>query len=51
MTEYQIRNTLQEITMMGTAYKATTNYFDLQFFQAIIAGFTGQRKNWWDQSH
>ena len=51
MTEYNILTKLQEMTMVSTAYKLNNRLPDHAVAQTIVAGFTGQLKGWWDNSH
>ncbi|KAK9734444.1 hypothetical protein RND81_04G140200 [Saponaria officinalis] len=48
-SEYEILNTLQEMGMATTAYKLRENNEQI-VFSILISGFTGQLKNWWDNS-
>ncbi|KAK9739978.1 hypothetical protein RND81_03G001700 [Saponaria officinalis] len=48
-SEYEIMNTLQEMGMARAAYKLRENNEQV-VFSVLIAGFTGQLKNWWDNS-
>ena len=47
LSEYQILNFLQEMTMAAGAYRIKGNN-DQSIVNIIIAGFTGQLKGWWD---
>ncbi|KAK9697127.1 hypothetical protein RND81_08G016600 [Saponaria officinalis] len=47
--EYEILNTLQEMGMATAAYKKREANIQV-IFGMLIAGFTGQLKNWWDNS-
>ena len=51
MAEYNILTKLQEMTMVSTAYKLNNRLPDHAVAQTIVAGFTGQLKGWWDNSH
>ena len=44
MTEYQIINSLQQMTMASNAYKTQTGTSDSSVTELIIAGFSGQLK-------
>ena len=48
MTEYQILNSLQQMTMASNAYKTQTGTSDRSVAELIITGFSGQLKGWWD---
>ncbi|KAK9668727.1 hypothetical protein RND81_13G081900 [Saponaria officinalis] len=48
-SEYEILNTLQEMGMATAAYKIQESREQV-VFSMLIAGFTGQLKNWWDNS-
>ena len=48
MTEYQILNSLQQMTMASNAYKTQTRTSERSIAELIIAGFSGQLKGWWD---
>ncbi|KAK9739977.1 hypothetical protein RND81_03G001600 [Saponaria officinalis] len=48
-SEYEILNTLQEMGMARAAYKLRENNEQV-VFSVLIVGFTGQLKNWWDNS-
>ena len=48
MTEFQILNSLQQMTMAFNAYKTQTGTSDRSVAELIIAGFSGQLKGWWD---
>ncbi|KAK9743362.1 hypothetical protein RND81_03G234300 [Saponaria officinalis] len=48
-SEYEILNTLQEMGMATAAYKLRENNEQV-VFSVLISGFTGQLKNWWDNS-
>ncbi|KAG8634183.1 hypothetical protein MANES_17G018812v8, partial [Manihot esculenta] len=47
LSEYQIKNVLQYMTMYATASRAKGND-DPSTAKALIAGFGGQLKGWWD---
>ncbi|CAL9025057.1 unnamed protein product [Prunus brigantina] len=47
LTEYQIINTMKHMMMYATASKIKGNG-DRRVAEAIIAGFVGQLKGWWD---
>ena len=51
MTEYNILTKFQEMTMVSIAYKLNNRLPDHAVAQTIVAGFTGQLKGWWDNSH
>jgi hypothetical protein len=48
MSEYNILNTLQQMTMTTNAYKTQTGTPDKAIAELLIAGFSGQLKGWWD---
>ncbi|KAG5233040.1 polyprotein [Salix suchowensis] len=48
MSEYNILNTLQQMTMAVNAYKTQTGTPDRAIVELLIAGFSGQLKGWWD---
>jgi hypothetical protein len=48
MSEYNILNTLQQMTMAANAYKTQTGTSDKAIAELLIAGFSGQLKGWWD---
>jgi hypothetical protein len=48
MSEYNILNTLQQMTMTANAYKTQTGTLDKAIVEFLIAGFSGQLKGWWD---
>ena len=48
MTEFQILNSLQQMTMAFNAYKTQTGTSDRSVAELIIAGFFCQLKGWWD---
>ncbi|KAK9707332.1 hypothetical protein RND81_07G189800 [Saponaria officinalis] len=48
-SEYEILNTLKEMGMAKAAYKIRESGEQV-VFSMLIAGFTGQLKNWWDNS-
>jgi hypothetical protein len=48
MSEYNILNTLQQMTMAANAYKTQTGTPDKAIVELLIAGFSGQLKGWWD---
>jgi hypothetical protein len=48
MFEYNILNTLQQMTMAANAYKTQTGTPDKAIVELLIAGFSGQLKGWWD---
>uniref|UniRef100_A0A6N2LKD6 Reverse transcriptase domain-containing protein n=1 Tax=Salix viminalis TaxID=40686 RepID=A0A6N2LKD6_SALVM len=48
MSEYNILNTLQQMTMAANAYKTQTGTPDRAIAELLIAGFSGQLKGWWD---
>ncbi|CAN1153791.1 hypothetical protein LINPERPRIM_LOCUS14938 [Linum perenne] len=47
LSEYQIKYVLQYMLMFATAAKAKGNN-ELQIVQALVCGFSGQLKGWWD---
>jgi hypothetical protein len=48
MSEYNILNALQQMTMETNAYKTQTGTPDKAIAELLIAGFSGQLKGWWD---
>jgi len=48
MSEYNILNTLQQMTMTANAYKTQTGTSDKAIAELLIVGFSGQFKGWWD---
>ena len=48
MSEYNILNTLQQMTMAANAYETQTVTPDKAIAELIIASFSGQLKRWWD---
>ena len=48
MSEFQVLNTLQQMTMASNAYKTQTGTSDRSVAELVIAGFSGQLKGWWD---
>ena len=48
MSEYNILNTLQQMTMTANTYKTQTGTLDKAITELLIAGFSGQLKGWWD---
>jgi hypothetical protein len=48
MSEYNILNTLQQMTMTANTYKTQTGTPDKATAELLIAGFSGQLKGWWD---
>jgi hypothetical protein len=48
MSEYNILNALQQMTMEANAYKTQTGTPDKAIAELLIAGFSGQLKGWWD---
>ena len=48
MSEHQILNLLQQMTMAANAYKTQTNTSDQAIAEFLIAGFSSQPKGWWD---
>jgi hypothetical protein len=48
MSEYNILNTLQQMTMTANAYKTQTGTPEKAIAELLIAGFSGQLKGWWD---
>ncbi|KAG8640705.1 hypothetical protein MANES_13G076999v8 [Manihot esculenta] len=47
LSDYQIKNVLQYMTMHATACRAKGND-DPAAARALISGFSGQLKGWWD---
>jgi hypothetical protein len=48
MSEYNILNTLQQMTIIANAYKTQTKTLDKAITELLIVGFSGQLKRWWD---
>ena len=48
MSEYNILNTLQQMTMAANAYKTQTGTLDKVIVELLIASFSGQLKGCWD---
>jgi hypothetical protein len=48
MSEYNILNTLQQMTMAANAYKTQTGTPDKAIVGLLIANFSSQLKGWWD---
>ena len=48
MSEHQIINLLHEMMMTVNAYKIKTSNFDFHVVGALVIGFTGLLKGWWD---
>lgn len=48
MTEYQILNLLQQMTMASNAYKTQSGTLVKIVGELLIVGFLGQLKGWWD---
>ena len=48
MSEHQILNLLQQMTMAANAYKTQTNTSDRAIAEFLTAGFSGQLKGWCD---
>jgi hypothetical protein len=48
MSEYNILNTLQQMTIIANAYKTQTKTLDKAIAELFIVGFSGQLKRWWD---
>uniref|UniRef100_A0A2K1YHU2 DUF7746 domain-containing protein n=1 Tax=Populus trichocarpa TaxID=3694 RepID=A0A2K1YHU2_POPTR len=48
MSEYNILNTLQQMTMTANTYKTQTGTLDKAIAELLIVGFSGQLKGWWD---
>uniref|UniRef100_A0A2K1WWL3 DUF7746 domain-containing protein n=1 Tax=Populus trichocarpa TaxID=3694 RepID=A0A2K1WWL3_POPTR len=46
--EYNILNTLQQMTMTANAYKTQIGTSDKAIVELLIAGFSRQLKGWWD---
>jgi hypothetical protein len=46
MSEYNILNTLQQMTMAANAYKTHTGTPDKAIVELLITGFSGQLKGW-----
>lgn len=49
LSEYEILNILYEMMMVTNVYKAV-NRTDHQVANSLIIGFTGQLKEWWDNT-
>ena len=48
MSEHQIINLLHEMMMAVNAYKIKTSNSDFHVVGALVIGFTGLLKGWWD---
>ena len=48
MSEHQIINLLQEMMISANAYRIKTSNFDFHVAGALVIGFTGLLKGWWD---
>jgi hypothetical protein len=48
MFEYNILNTLQQMTMAANAYKTQTGTPNKAIVELLITGFSCQLKGWWD---
>nr|KYP35696.1 Enzymatic polyprotein [Cajanus cajan] len=48
LTEYNILNTLQHMTMVSTAYQTALDSADEAIVEILTSGFSGQLKGWWD---
>ena len=48
MSEYNILNHLQQMTMAANAYTTQIGTPDKAIAELLIAGFSGQLKGWWD---
>ena len=48
MSEYNLLQLLQQMTMVSNAYKTQSSSSDHAIAQLLVAGFTGQLKGWWD---
>ena len=48
MSEYQVLDLLQQVTMAGNAYKTQTGSTDRAIVKLQIVGLSGQLKGWWD---
>ncbi|KAH9697601.1 hypothetical protein KPL71_023672 [Citrus sinensis] len=48
MSEYNILELLQQMTMAANAYKTQQGTSDKAIAEILIAGFTGLLKGWWD---
>ena len=48
MSEYNIINLLQQMTMAANAYKTQTGISYKAIVELLTAGFSGQLKSWWD---
>ena len=48
MSEHQILNLLQQMTMAANAYKTQTGISDRAITEFLVTGFSGQLKVWWD---
>ena len=41
-------NTLQQMTMVATAYQTSHECLEETIIDILVAGFFGQLKGWWD---
>ena len=48
MSEYNILNTLHQMTMVSNVYKTQSQTSDHAIANLLVAGFSGQLKGWWD---
>ena len=48
MSEHQIINLLHEMMMVANAYRIKTSNSDFHATGALVIGFTGLLKGWWD---
>ena len=48
MSEHQLINFLHEMMMAVNAYRIKTSYYDFHVASALVIGFTGLLKGWWD---
>ena len=48
MSEYNILNTLHQMTMVSNVYKTQSQTPDHAIANLLVAGFSGQLKGWWD---
>ncbi|KAG5071561.1 hypothetical protein JHK86_006772 [Glycine max] len=46
--EYNIMNTLQDMTMVATTYQTSHECSEETIIDILVAGFSGQLKGWWD---
>ena len=48
MSEYNILNTLHQMTMVSNVYKTQSQTSDHVIANLLVVGFSGQLKGWWD---